>query len=240
MNSAEYDRMYGLEDSYWWFVGRHHLVETVLDQYARGRKNLQILDIGCGTGAMSVKLTQWGKVISADFSPLALSYCRKRNITCLCAADACRLPFASQSFDLIVALDILEHISNDSTALQEFRRILRPGGKLIATVPAYRSLWSAHDVALMHFRRYTARELRERVSEVGLRVRRLSYTMTILFPIVWLVRRMTRTSDPKASLVPVPKIVNKLLTELMALENHVVRYVSLPIGVTVLCVAERE
>src|SRR5438067_2082644 len=128
MNTEEYERMYRLEDSYWWFVGRHHLVLTFLQKVYGSRTDIAILDIGCGTGAMSQKMEQWGTVVSADFSPLALGYSRRRNLTHLCAADAMRLPFRDGSFDVVVALDILEHLPDDAAALREFQRVLKPGG----------------------------------------------------------------------------------------------------------------
>jgi SAM-dependent methyltransferase len=241
MNAEEYERMYRLEDSYWWFVGRHHLIETFMRQTFRDRADLAILDIGCGTGAMSTRLTRWGEVTSADFSPLALGFCRRRSLSRLCSADAMRLPFRTGSFDAVVALDLVEHLSDDIAAVREFRRVLKPGGRFIATVPAYQSLWSAHDEALMHQRRYTASGFRDLCLTSGMRIRRLSYAMTFLLPVVWIVRRFTRNAaDKKASLVEVPGAVNRVLVRLLAIENALIRRLSLPWGVSVLCVAENE
>lgn len=243
MNTEEYERMHRLEDSYWWFVGRHHLIQTFLWEKYGAQNRLTVLDIGCGTGAMSRKLSRWGTVVSADFSPLALSFSRRRNLTRLCAADAMRLPFQEASFDLVIALDILEHLPDDAAALCEVHRVLKPGGRILATVPAYPSLWSGHDVALMHFRRYVAREVRQRFAAAGLRVEKLSYAMTLLYPIVWLVRRWSRlcgqNAPPKASLVPVPGFANRLLVGLLAVENALIRRINMPFGVTVFCMAER-
>lgn len=241
MNSEEYERMYRLEDTYWWFVGRHNLVQTFLREKYGHRSDLRILDIGCGTGAMSKKLTEHGSVVSADFSPLALDFSRRRGITELCAADAMRLPFRDRSFDVIVALDILEHLSDDQAALSEFQRVLKPGGRVIATVPAYKSLWSGHDVALMHFRRYVSREVRERFTLARLKIEKLSYAMTLLYPIAWAFRRVgkLRKSEPKASLVHVPGFANRMLVGLLAGENAVIRRFSLPFGLSVFCMAER-
>ena len=244
MNAKEYERMYRLEDSYWWFVGRHNLVLTFLRDLYGDRTDLNVLDIGCGTGAMSVQLARFGKVISADFSPLALQFSRRRNLTRLCAADAMRLPFRDNAFDIVVALDILEHLPNDQAALCEFQRVLKPGGRVIASVPAYKSLWSAHDVALMHFRRYVARQVRERLSTARLHVQKLSYAMTLLFPVVWLVRKASNlfaksSAQPHASLVPVSSLANRALVRLLDTENAVIRHVNLPFGVTVFCVAQK-
>jgi SAM-dependent methyltransferase len=193
---------------------------------------------------MSQKLAQYGKVVSADFSPLALQFSRRRSLTRLCTADAMRLPFQDSSFDLIVALDILEHLPDDQAALCEFQRVLKPGGRVVASVPAYQSLWSAHDVALMHFRRYTAGLFRQRFTTARLQVEKLSYAMTLLFPIVWLFRQTQnllrrKDSEPKASLVPVPGIANRLLVKLLGAENAVIKLANLPFGVTVFCVARK-
>src|SRR5689334_10521397 len=111
MNVAEYERMYRLEDSYWWFVARHRLIEAMLRTRYGGpsedKSSLTLLDIGCGTGAMSARIARWGRVVSADFSPLALQFSRRRGLDHLVGADAMRLPFASDRFDVIVAMDML-------------------------------------------------------------------------------------------------------------------------------------
>src|SRR5438128_302523 len=145
MNAAEYERMYRLEDSYWWFVARHRLVDALIrSRYPQADPDtapLDILDVGCGTGAMSARLTRFGRVVSADFSPLALEFSRRRGLTHLVGADAMRLPFASNAFDLLIAMDMLEHLPDDKAALCEFYRVLKPGGRIIATVPAFALLW---------------------------------------------------------------------------------------------------
>lgn len=240
MNPAEYERMYAQEDTYWWFVGRRRLILNLLSDHCHDKSDAAILDVGCGTGAMSADLSRHGRVVSADLSELALSFSKRRGLGRLCCADACRLPLASSSFDAVIALDLLEHIPDDHAAMQEFARVLRPGGCLYATVPAYRFLWSGHDLALMHMRRYTAPEFRRLVTNGAFRVIRLSYAMTALFPIVWMVRRRERNSPhPQASVKPVPRAMNSLLTRVLAMENWWLRRANLPFGVSVLCVAER-
>lgn len=242
MNNEEYERMYRLEDSYWWFVGRHNLIETFLEKEYPGKNDLTILDIGCGTGAMSQKLNTKGLVVSADFSPLALTFSKKRGLNRLCNADAMNLPFKSESFDVIISLDILEHLPNDCAALREYLRVLKPGGKLFATVPAYASLWSGHDVALMHHRRYHTGELQRKVREAGFTLHKVSYAMTILCPVVWAYRKISRFfgNKPAASLVPVPSVINRSLTSLLNLENAWIKRKSFPFGVTLFCVANKQ
>jgi ubiquinone/menaquinone biosynthesis C-methylase UbiE len=244
MNVAEYERMYRLEDSYWWFVARHRLIESLIRmRYGApgAAPPLTILDIGCGTGAMSRRIAQWGRVVSADFSPEALEFSRRRGLSHLVGADAMRIPLASDSFDLLVAMDMLEHLKDDCLALREFFRVLKPGGRMFATVPAYPHLWSEHDIALMHYRRYVRGELRERVTAAGFRVEKLSHTMTLLYPLVAMQRRMNAAHpphDPPQAAMPLfPPPVNAALTGLLAVENAVARRVDFPFGVTIVCVA---
>lgn len=247
MNAPEYERMFRLEDSYWWFVGRHRLVEKLLRTYygapARAPGPLQILDIGCGTGAMSRRLQAWGTVISADFSALALRFSQRRGLRHLVCADALRLPFPSCAFDVLIAMDILEHLRDDAAALREFNRVLKPGGRLFATVPAYPHLWSEHDEALMHFRRYRRPELAQRLTANGLRIEKLSHTMTALYPIVALQRRLSARTPPRnppqAAMPAVPALLNAALIGLLEAENILARRLDLPFGVTLLSIARK-
>ncbi|HZO87015.1 MAG TPA: methyltransferase domain-containing protein [Chthonomonadaceae bacterium] len=247
MNDPEYERMYRLEDTYWWFVGRHRLVEALMR--ARfgppgARPETTILDIGCGTGAMSKRLTRWGRVVSADFSPLALQFSRRRGLRHLVGADAMRLPFASERFDALVAMDMLEHLPNDCAALCEFYRVLKLGGYVFATVPAYPRLWSEHDIALMHHRRYLRHQVAERFTAAGFRLKKLSHTMTALYPLVVMQRHLNARRpphDPPEAAMPLfPAPINAALTGLLTLENALARRVNFPFGVTILCVAVKR
>ncbi len=257
MNPGEYERMYRLEDTYWWFVGRHRLVEGLItERYGQpsastsastsassSRNPLAILDVGCGTGAMSASLLRWGNVVSMDFSPLALQFSRRRGLKHLLGADAMKLPLAPGRFDLITVMDVLEHLPDDEAAMREFFRVLKPGGRVIATVPAYQHLWSEHDIALMHHRRYVRQQLGERFGRAGFRLEKLSHTMTALYPIVALQRRLNASKpphDPPRAAMPIfPPPVNGMLTTLFCAENSVARTVDLPFGVTIMCVAQK-
>lgn len=247
MNPGEYERMYRLEDTYWWFVGRHRLAEGLIaERYGRGgtqAEPLTMLDVGCGTGAMSARLTKWGEVVSMDFSPLALQFSRQRGLKHLLGADAMQLPLKSNHFDLITVMDVLEHLPDDRAALCEFFRVLKPGGRVIATIPAYKHLWSEHDIALMHHRRYVRAEVEERFQGAGFQVEKLSHTMTTLYPVVSLQRRLNAKKpprDPPQAAMPLfPAPLNSLLTGLFTLENTLARHVNLPFGVTIFCVAQK-
>jgi SAM-dependent methyltransferase len=158
-------------------------------------------------------------------------------------ASAERLPFAAASFDLVTALDVLEHLDRDDLAAREIARVLRPGGLLVATVPALPSLWSEHDEALDHRRRYRPRSFRRLLGEAELEIELLSYTVSVLFPAIFLFRRLQRLRrsprDPRTSLVPVPPILNRLLIGLLRLEGRLLPHLRLPFGVSLIAVARK-
>lgn len=245
MEPEEYPKMRRLEDTYWWFVGRRELVRTLLDE--RIPRESRFLDIGCGTGAMSQDLAERGTVTSLDFEHAALDYARTRGLTQLVQASAESLPFPDDAFDAVTALDVIEHLDDDHAAAREIRRVLKPGGVAVASVPAFRFLWSEHDVALHHRRRYRIGELRALFRGAGLEVERASYVMTALFPAVAAVRLAQKAmgSDRKTleaartTLPDVPGPLNGVLTGLLRAEAQVVRRASLPFGVSLVCVARK-
>lgn len=248
MNLEEYDRMYALEDSYWWFVARRGLIAHLLGDLALPT-TIDILDIGCGTGAMLDRLHEFGNVTGADFSPQALAYCRERGERNgreyrLVRADVRSLPFADNSFDIVTAMDIIEHIDRDKDAMSEILRVLKPGGRLLATVPAYMALWSEHDHALHHHRRYTAHGFRDLARRAGFVIDHLSYTVTTLLPLIWAIRaynraRASKGGAPKADVEELHPVVNRLLLKLVDAETQIVRKAALPFGVTVVAVARK-
>lgn len=237
MECPEYEKMFRLEDSYWWYVGRRQLVHTLLKN--RLPPNSLILDLGCGTGAMSRELQEYGKVISLDRAEPALRLARTRGLKNLCIGDAESLPFKPSLFDLVVALDVLEHLNEDLSATQEIARVLKPEGIALVTVPACPFLWSDHDVALHHRRRYTPRQLHEVLEKGGLQVQLLSYTMTLLFPLAVLgrlankIRRRLSPRKPATTQIPpTPRVINRALIQLLSWEAKWVRQTYLPFGVS--------
>src|SRR5215472_12984960 len=188
MNQAEYETMYRLETYYWWFVARRQLVTGLVREQIADPKRSRILDVGCGTGANREALTSYGAVFGADLSAEALSFSRSRADGPLTRSRIERLSFIDGCFDLITALDVLEHADDDLSSMDELYRALRPGGLLIVTVPAYGFLWSEHDEALHHRRRYAASELRNKLSRVGFEIERISYFITFLFFPILLMR----------------------------------------------------
>jgi SAM-dependent methyltransferase len=244
MNREEYAKMHELEDHYWWFVGRRHLALGLLGKHMDSRGGA-VLDLGCGTGVVSRELESIATVTSLDLSELALGFSARRGLRRLVKGDGTRLPLRDASFDGIVGLDIFEHIEDDELAFREACRVLRPGGVLVLSVPAFGSLWGPHDVALHHFRRYRRGQLERKLRGAGFLVERLSYSIFFLFPLVVLSRlfEKLRKGPAKASLPRVPRAVNEMLISLQGREAAIlygsgpVR--SLPWGSSVVAVARR-
>lgn len=240
MNPGEYTKMFELEDHYWWFVGRRRLALRLLKQHSRASKP-DVLDLGCGTGVVLRELSTWANPTGLDMSDLALGFCRQRTLHRLVRGDGSQLPLQDGTMDAIIGLDIFEHIEDDVAAFSEAYRVLRPGGVLVLSVPAFRSLWGPHDVALMHHRRYRASEVRQRLTDAGFVVRRATYSVFFLFPIVvvWRLFEKRKKGPAKASLVTLPKWLNSTLITLQNLEASLLSSVNLPWGSSVIAVAER-
>jgi SAM-dependent methyltransferase len=233
-----------IEDTHWWFRGRRAIFSRVLAPVADGNR-LRILDIGFGTGAMLTFLGRYGAVIGMDMSAEAIRFARTRCDRPMLLGDVLRVPLRSGSVDLVTAFDILEHVDDDADALGELARVCRPGGHALLTVPAFQFLWGNQDVVSHHKRRYTRRQLRARVEAAGLRPLTLTYFNALLFPAVAAIRVARRLLPPPTGEVKSdfgmtkPGRVNDLLTRVLAMEAAAVGRFPLPMGVSVLCLAER-
>jgi ubiquinone/menaquinone biosynthesis C-methylase UbiE len=250
MNVEEYEKMYTMEDTYWWFQGRQQIVKSMVQQYVRKKPRPgRVLDVGCGTGLLLQRLSAL-RPVGIDFSQLALRFSRRRGAKNLLRGDVTSLPIQDSSLDLIFALDLIEHIEHDDQLVREFQRVLASGGHLIATVPAHQVLWSDHDVALHHFRRYSWRSFRKLLTGAGLRPVKYSYAISFTYyPIVlfrllqlWWQRShgVEGPARPKTHLIPLPTFLNLPLIWVLQLEAFLLRYVNLPVGVSLLAVCRKD
>ena len=240
----EYNR---IENTHWWFLGRRRIFLRHLGRYLAPRETALILDVGCGTGTTLGYLSPYGRGVGVDIEWSALEYTRRRGVRRVVQSAASNLAFGDDTFDLICALDILEHVDDDSRALRECYRTCKPGGLVLITVPAYRFLWGRQDEISRHRRRYVASDLRQRAAEAGFSIRRLTYFNTLLFPIIAGIRlfRQWRGPRPGETLrsdfsMTQPGIINDLLAAIFAGESLLLRYLDLPFGVSVLCIAEKQ
>ena len=236
------------EERNWWFVSRRRIIRRVLQKHlppaVEGRR---VLDAGCGTGINLRLLREFGDVDGVDNSELAISFCHALGEESVRQADLCDLPFESGSYDLVTALDVLEHIEDDRGALAELVRVCRPGGRLLLTVPSFPSLWSDHDIVNHHVRRYHPRDFRELVSETGLNIQHESGMNFFLLPVAYLwrtyrkiFRQRPSPQGPRADNTHQAPPVNALLRAIFSAESPLIAGPGLPLGLSILCLAEKR
>jgi len=240
MDSVLYEQHYRLEDRHWWFLGRRALVLQELCRHA-GKNIGPILDMGCGTGGMLPHLSALAPAIGVDSAPEAAVACSERGVP-FSLGWGSQLPFKDGSFGTVTALDVIEHVPNDLGILQEMYRVVRPGGLLLVTVPAYQFLWSRHDVLNHHQRRYGRRGLRAVVEAAHFEIVKLSYYNTLLFPMAVARKVMMRSASSNGSashLDEVPSLLNRVLRWVLLSEQPMVERWDLPFGASLICAARR-
>jgi SAM-dependent methyltransferase len=189
-----FQKLFTVEEKHFWFRTRNILIGALATRAIQGIESPRILEIGCGTGNVLGALDRAradGVLIGLDFKAEGLAYARKRSSLPLVQADASFPPFSVQ-FDLIGMFDILEHIRDDSAALESASRLIRPGGKLLLTVPAHMRLWSYADIVAQHCRRYEISELRERLASTGFEIEFVGPFMMMLYPVLRMWRLLNR------------------------------------------------
>lgn len=245
MKREFYAEYYEIEDRHWWFTGRRRIFLALLDRHlGPGDGSRRVLDVGCGTGTMLGYLSRYGEAEGIDADPEAIRFCRERGVDRVRQVEPGPLPHDSGTFDLVTALDVIEHVDDDIALLREMARVLGPGGMLLASVPAYRWMWGPQDEIANHKRRYVARELRERITEAGLGLRRVSYFNTLLFPAIAAVRALRPyhpgSSDLRSDFeLTTPGRTNDLLARTFSAEAWLVPRVNLPFGVSILALATK-
>jgi SAM-dependent methyltransferase len=241
MESYEYAKLAAFENRYWWHVGRRSIVERQIAKLNGNQRTLRILNVGSGTGGTVQVLAERGSVLNIDRSEEAVRLMRENGYEAF-QMDGSHTPLRDGQFDLVAALDVLEHISEDDVALAEWARLLNPGGHILLTVPAYQWLWSGHDVSLGHFRRYSAKPLQKLVRAAGFEVRKCSYAITFSFFLIVVFRFCQRVFRPHvqtSSYVELPGVLNTLFIGLLRIEAFLLETCSFPFGSSILVVARK-
>lgn len=239
-----------LDSHNWWFTARRRIVLSLLDEWlasrsaehgSEGAGDLDLVDVGCGAGATLSALRPYGTVIGIEPDLEAAAVARSR--TGLEVREGRlpdSIPCADQSFDVVTLLDVLEHVADDERALATIARILERDGCLIVTVPANPHLWSRHDIANEHHRRYTKAELASKLARAGFAVKRISYYNTLLYLPIAAFRLLSRLNPgaTHADTGRVPGPVNSALESVFGAERHLLKHMSLPFGVSLIALAQ--
>lgn len=188
MTVKELQSMYELESEHWWFVSKKALVAGLIRQLNHPFSD--ILDAGCGTGGNISALSAFGRFTGSDVMQEAVEYCALHGEARLVRSQVEYLPFQDRSFDLVTSLDVIEHVDDPEKALKEFYRVLKHGGYAVITVPAFRFLWSEHDVALCHQRRYDRRDLVKQLEGAGFHIQKIGFFFFSTFLPVVFVRKI--------------------------------------------------
>jgi SAM-dependent methyltransferase len=243
MKEHTYPIMFRVEQSHWWYTGRRKILTDFVADICRRvtDRRPRILDVGCGTGANLLMLSQFGDAEGVDISEDALAFCRERGLANVKLGAAEKLPYDDGTFDLVTALDVVEHLDDDLSGLSEMRRVLRPGGRVLLFVPTFMFLWGVQDDVSNHRRRYRLPELRRVLEQAGFEVERTTYANITFFLPILLVRKLMRVTGIKAESennITVSSL-NGVLGKVLGAESAVLRYMNIPFGVSGLCVARK-
>lgn len=241
MDRIIFDRMAELDQEHWWYVARREILAEVINRYGNTCSPARVLEIGCGTGHNLAMLAQFGALDACELDDEARELASRRLGR---PVRESRLPdlsaFQPASYDIIALLDVLEHVPEDEAALEAIKQLLKPGGKLLLTVPANKWMWSGHDVAHHHFRRYSRSDLKRLVRRSGFQIRLLSYFNTLLFPPIAFIRAISKLLKRVEADDALPsRNINKLLQKIFVLEKSLVGRLRMPFGVSLIAVLER-
>jgi SAM-dependent methyltransferase len=238
MERAVFDRMAELDSRHWWFVARRRILADLIEREVPLPADARILEIGCGTGHNFDMLGRFGTIDALEIDEGARALASSRLGREIGTAPLPQLTGVPDGhYHLVALLDVLEHIEEDRASLASIKRKLAPGGRILVTVPANQWMWSAHDSAHHHHRRYSKAGLRKVIESAGLNIETLTYFNTLLFPLAAAARiagKMMGKKESDDSLPPAP--VNSLFRTIFGLERHLVGRVPLPAGVSLVAV----
>jgi 2-polyprenyl-3-methyl-5-hydroxy-6-metoxy-1,4-benzoquinol methylase len=234
-----YRTFYELQKIHWWFTSKKTIVLDTIKCHTNLNEESAILDIGCGSGLMLSALSELGQASGMDASDEAIQFSHEIFQGLISKGQLpSDVPFSKNQFDLITALDVIEHVEADEQSLEVIQSLLSDNGIAIITVPAYMFLWSHFDEMNHHKRRYTVSELKIKLQNSGLKIKKISYYNTFLFPIIYLVRKFNNLigRDGNSDLAMPGKTTNFILSKILSSEKYPLRFLNFPFGVSILAV----
>jgi SAM-dependent methyltransferase len=245
MEQHTYGIMHEVEGSHWWFVGRRAILEGFLKDIKESirdpRSPFRILDVGCGTGANLEMLSQFGEAEGVDVSDDALEFCRQKGLK-VQKGLAEKMPFADRSFDIVTALDVVEHLDDDIAGLKEMNRVMTDEGRALIFVPAFMWLWGVQDDISNHRIRYTKSQIVERLQKAGFEVERATYANITFFAPVLAGRTIMKLTGLKPASENNINIsaLNGLFGKIFSAESVWLKRANIPFGVSIVIVAKKK
>ena len=239
MKPEEYEKLYNLEENFWWFKGMRKVVFNLIKKHAKN-KDMNILDTGCGTGMNLIHLKEFGNPTGIDISDYALEYCKKRGLE-VKKANVEDLPFKENTFDLVTSIDVIYHrwVNSDEKALKEIHRVLKQNGKAVIQVAAYQFMYSNHDRAVFTDRRYTKKQFKNKLKKAGFGIERITYYNTLLFPFA-LTKRLLERKSYDSEIKSMKPWINSVLTKISLFEGSLVNHIDLPFGLSIVAVVKKK
>lgn len=247
MEKNQYEIMYEIEENHFWFKGMRNITKTLLNKYLPKTKKIKILDAGCGTGGALLFLKSYGETKGIDISDYAIKLCKKRGFKNVEVGSIDKLPYPGDSFDLVTCFDVIgqQEVSSGKKAIQEFYRVLKPGGILLLRIAAYNWLLSPHDKSLHTKHRYDANELTSILNQVKFKPLKTTYANCLLFPGVLIRRTLKKlfhsnNNDNSDLVVSINPMLNTLFKIPFFIENKLINFVNLPFGLSVITIARKK
>ena len=237
-NDRIMERISEIEDEYWWYTGRREILKHILSSLLD--TNSRVLNVGCGTGSDSLSVSEFGaEVFNTDYSLTALVLNRRKGNEKHFRADCIQLPLKAASLDLVMCLDVIEHVERDIEAMDELRRVLDPSdGRLLLTVPAYNWMWTSRDDVAGHFRRYSKKKLKKVLHTGGFEIIFCSYFNTFLFSFMladFILDHLRKARNSENTFPEFNRKVNTILRKILSFERHFLIKPGLPFGKSIIC-----
>ena len=227
-------------------MARNRLLKYALEKNFKDRKDLNILDLASACGDNYPICNEYGTMIGIDLSDISLKICKEKGLQSMVKGDVQVLPIKSKTVDVVIAFDIFEHLPEDEESMREVMRVLKDSGLLLVNVPAFMCLFSGHDEAFEHVRRYTSKEMKRKLKSAGFNVIKSSYWSFFLFPAVFLNRKLLarqKNNEEKKSdfHLKLPRVIEYVFSLIADIEHALmVRGLVFPWGVSLFCVARKD
>ncbi|MBN2031168.1 class I SAM-dependent methyltransferase [bacterium] len=238
--------MFEYEDHYWWYRALHELIEFfVQKEQKRGKRFLNILDAGCGTGKLLTILKKYGNTHGIDYSEDAIMYCKKRGLKNIKIGDLCHYQSNPSLYDIITHIDILCCVKkeNEIRIIKEFHNALKPDGILILNLPAFHCLRRRHDIAVGSYRRYRRNRFIPKLIDIGFHIEIQSYRLPVLFIPILLKKyfeTINKRKEIRSDFSPLPFFINWSLLQMFRIENKIIDKINIPFGTSLFIVARKR